>query len=72
MVLSASRRPNRSHLPKTSSNSKVASDTKEEAVEKRRRASRWQDDCQRTGKGNPSAEMVNPTADSMQPGGRLT
>lgn len=41
VVLSASSRPDRSHLPKTRGDSKVASDTKEEAIEERRWASRW-------------------------------
>jgi hypothetical protein len=59
MVLPSSRRPDRSHLPKTSSNSKVASDTKEEAVKERCRASRRQDDRQCAREGNPSAETVN-------------
>lgn len=59
MILSASRRPDRSHLSKTGSNSEIASNTKEKAIEKRRRASRRQDNRQRARKGNPSTGMVN-------------
>jgi hypothetical protein len=59
VILPTGSRPNGRHLTETGRDTKVTSDTEEEAIDESGGTTRRQDDCQRACKSDPSTEVVS-------------